>query len=84
MSEFKWHTQELPLITKCCKSLNWSNVISDDGKTTGDYCYKCEEVIPDNVRRITQLEYDTLTHPDITIGGLLDPKRMYDLMNPPE
>jgi len=61
MSEFKLHKQELPLITKCCKSLNWMNVTSDDQKTTGDYCCECKEFTPDNVRRMTQLEYDTMS-----------------------
>lgn len=81
MTEFKWNTMSLPLITKCCKSLQWHHAFNETDGIGVDYCYKCKTSKHDNVRRMTQLEYDTLTHPDITMGGLLDPKRMHDLIN---
>lgn len=45
--DFKWHEPPRPLVTKCCRSFNWSNTVA------GDYCYECKTVKPKNVEFAT-------------------------------
>lgn len=52
--EYQWFTPPDPLVTKCCGSLRWAET------TLGTYCYSCETVELDNVRKMNQSEKDTL------------------------
>lgn len=55
---YEWNEQELPLITKCCRSLKWVETFSESKGGGGTLCYKCKKVIPDNVRRMTEEEHE--------------------------
>ena len=58
MPKFKWNEIPRPLVTKCCVSLNWSEVQSEPPGNGGTYCHVCEKIEKDNVRFITDKEYD--------------------------
>ena len=78
LKKFEWNEPMQPLVTKCCVSFCWAEVMAATSSGGGTLCYQCRGVVKDNLRFATE---DEINNRHIIADMAILQKQYNSLMN---